>query len=345
MRQWVFPLSSGGGGAAPVSARREAGMDQAGPPFASVTIFGGATLDRIARSKYPPVMGASNPGTTRIVPGGVGFNVATVLARLGLPTRLVTAVGADDDGDTVLAAATAAGIEVDKAIVSRSAPTASYTATLDQDGNLVIGIADMTVCDEIAPAAVAPATDASRRGFWIVDANLPPATLAFLTAEARDARVPIAAMTVSPAKTTRLIPLLDRLTYLFTNRREAAALLDREPSQSSASVAALARELTGTRTTRVIVTNGSEPLAVASRAEARSHAALKATVKAVNGAGDSFAAGTIYGLSAGYSLNEAVRFGRAAAALTLEAGGIAEAAFTRDALAERLATHSQRTAS
>lgn len=320
-------------------------MNATGRPFQSVTVFGGANIDRIARSSQKPVMGASNPGTTRRALGGVGCNVATILARLGLNVRLVTAVGADPDGQSVLAAASAFGIAVDKVVVCETAATATYSATLDNAGNLVIGIADMIVCDEITPAAVAPATDASHRGFWVVDANLPSATLAFLVAEAEDARVPLAALTVSPSKATRLKPLLDSFTYLFTNRREALSLLGRDPQLTSASVSALARELSGTRSTRVVVTNGAAPLAEGNRGESRSHTALKAKVKAVNGAGDSFAAGTIYGLSAGHDLSDAIRFGRAAAALTLEAGGIAEANFDCDTLAERLTTHPARVAS
>lgn len=314
-------------------------------PFGTVTIFGGATIDRIARSRNKPVMGASNPGITRQMPGGVGFNVATILARLGLSVRMVTAIGADSDGEMIVAAARSAGVAVDHFVVSRRLATATYTVTLDETGNLIIGIADMAVCEDITAAAVAPATDASHRGFWVIDANLPPATLAFLATEAEDARVPLAALTVSPAKALRLKPLLDTIGYLFTNRREASAILDLDPEQTSVPVTQLARELTGTRAMQVVVTNGHDPLAAGSRGEVRSFAALKANVKAVNGAGDSFAAGTIYGLSAGHELNEAIRFGRAAAVLTLEAGGIREAVFTGDDLAERIASPSARAAS
>jgi sugar/nucleoside kinase (ribokinase family) len=320
-------------------------MDQIVRPFDTVTVFGGATLDRVARSAAAPIMGASNPGIVRRIPGGVGFNVATVLARLGMHTRLVTAVGADQDGESILAAATAAGIEANRAVVSEKSATAAYQATLDNDGNLIIGIADMEVCDEITPAAVAASMQGSGQDFWVVDANLPAATLAFLGAEAKDAKVPIAALTVSPAKAVRLQPILDSLTYLFTNRREAAALLGRDPEDPGIAVTALARELAGTRPTKVIVTNGNEPLAAASKGEVRSHASLRAVIKGVNGAGDSFAAGTIYGLAAGHALNDAIRFGRAAALLTLEAGGIAKAPFSADTLAERLAAGPARIAS
>jgi len=311
-------------------------MDKPANRFDSVTVFGGATLDRVARTDFPPVMAASNPGSVRRTPGGVGLNVASVLARLGVATRLVARVGADSDGEAVIAAARRAGIDPTALGVSQSAPTAGYHATLDDTGNLVIGVADMKVCDEITPAMLATLAIAKRANdLWVIEANLAAETLAFLAEEATAAGRPVAAMTVSPAKAVRLLPLLDRLTYLFANRREAATLLGYDPEERI-GVTELAAELAGPRATAVVVTNGAEPLAAATGGEVRSFAPLRATVTAVNGAGDSFAAGTIFGLANGMSLNDSVIFGLAAAALTLESGGVAAAPFGKDALAERI---------
>ncbi|HVZ14944.1 MAG TPA: PfkB family carbohydrate kinase, partial [Bauldia sp.] len=298
---------------------------------------GGVTLDRVARSAAEPVLGASNPGTVRRLPGGVGFNVATVLARLGFRTRMVSAVGDDADGAAVLAAAGEVGLDVSFVARLSGKDTASYHATFDDRGNLIIGIADMKICDAIAPADVVHAVETTPPGdFWVVDANLPEETLAFLASEAAAAKRPVAALTVSPAKAVRLEPILDLLTLLFTNRKEAATLLGFNPDDPSLAVPRLASELAGRRQTRVVVTNGSEPLAAAAGSEVRSYAPLRVAVTAVNGAGDSFAAGVILGLAEGHSLHDALRFGLAAAAMTLEAGSILAAPFSPDALAERI---------
>ena len=304
--------------------------------FDTVTVFGGATFDRIARTNFAPVMGASNPGSVLRRPGGVAFNVASVLARLGVATRLVARVGADSDGEAIIAAARQTGIDPTALGVSPSAPTAGYHATFDDTGNLVIGVADMKICDEITPALLGALAIARReRDFWVVDANLPPETIEFLAGEANAAGRPIAAMTVSPAKALRLLPVLDRLTYLFANRREAAALLGHHP-EDRVGVSDLAAELSGPRATMIVVTNGAEPLAAATRSEVRSFAPLRAAVVGVNGAGDSLAAGTIFGLAEAMTVNDSVRFGLAAAALALENGGIMAAPFSKDALAERM---------
>ncbi len=313
-------------------------MDEPLRHFDRVTVFGGATIDRIAQSFGQPVMGASNPGHARRQSGGVGFNVAVVLARLGITVRFVSRIGADPDGDLITAACVSAGVDTSEVSTSTDRPTAGYHAAFDNKGELIIGIADMEICSELTPAVVGPAAaEPSADDFWVVDANLPEETLAFLVEQAAATGTPVAALSVSPVKAMRLASLLDQLAVLFTNRREAAALLGMNPNLAGSTVA-LAEELSRSRRTRVVVTAGGEPMIAASGGETRSYLPLKTSVSAVNGAGNSFAAGTIAAMNEGRSLNDAIRFGLAAAALTIEHGSVAAAPFAPGVLTTRIAT-------
>jgi len=318
-------------------------MDQPIGPFDTITVFGGASVDRIARSDDGLVMGASNPGTVKRLPGGVGLNVATILARLGLTARLVGRIGTDADGDAIMMSAKAAGIDVSAVSKSPALPTAGYHATFDEAGNLVVGIADMAIYDEITPATLADVVAEQRHSdLWVIDANLPAETLAFIAEEATAAKRPLAALSVSPAKAVRLAPLLDQLSLLFANRREAAVLASHDPDEAGTTPARLAGELARPRLTRVVVTNGIDPLVAASGSDTRSYVVLRTTVKTVNGAGDSLAAGTIAGLAEGRTFGDAVRLGLAAAAITLESGGVALAKFTPTSLTERIGASPKR---
>ena len=87
-------------------------MDEHIGPFDSITVFGGATVDRIAVTAGPAVLGASNPGASRAAPGGVGLNVARNLGRLSHRVQLVTRIGDDAEGAAILAAAKAAGVDM-----------------------------------------------------------------------------------------------------------------------------------------------------------------------------------------------------------------------------------------
>lgn len=302
------------------------------PSPRSVTVFGGTTVDIIARTKAAPVMGASNPGSVRRLVGGVGFNVAMILSRLGLPTVMATAIGSDPEGEAVVMAARNAGMDADGFHRSKTSPTGTYLVTLDDAGGLILGVADMRITDEITPDLVMPFLgDKSVPAMRVADANLPPATLALIARRSAEQGVPLAALTVSPAKAMKFAPLLDQVTFLFTNRREASALLGRPP-ETPAPAAELAAALAANRATTVIVTDGAEPLAVAANGTVATFAPPPVAVRAVNGAGDSFAAGTIAALASGKPIAAAVGDGMAAAALTLTYGNVPAAPFAPGAL-------------
>ncbi|HET7717626.1 MAG TPA: PfkB family carbohydrate kinase [Bauldia sp.] len=275
-------------------------------------------MDHAAFTLGPPVIGASNPGTSRVSPGGVALNVARDLARLGRRVRLVTRVGADSDGEAIVAAAEADGIDASRISVSTTARTATYRASFDDAGGLIIGIADMAVMDEVTVAGASGAVaEAAEEETHVIDANLPAGTLAFLVDAAARRGRPVAAVSVSPAKAVRLAPLLGRLTLLFATRREAAAMLGRDddPALPTLSLATL---LAARGVAHVIVTNSGDPLAAATAGEAHLFAPFPAAVRSVNGAGDALAAGTLHGLAEGRSFFDAVLAGLAAAAITVE---------------------------
>ena len=187
--------------------RRVTHAPPTGNRFAAFAVFGGATLDHAAATLQSPVLGASNPGVARTSPGGVGLNVARDLARLGERVRLVSRIGDDADGAAVMAAIGADGIDTRGIATSADARTATYRAAFDDTGDLIIGIADMAVFDEIAPDTVASALDAAPAGeAFVVDANLPAATLAAIVARAANEGRDVAAIAVSPAKAVKLIP-------------------------------------------------------------------------------------------------------------------------------------------
>jgi pseudouridine kinase len=312
-------------------------MDRRINPFSSFTVFGGATMDHAAATFAAPMLGASNPGKARTSPGGVGLNVSRDLARLGRRVRLLTRVGNDADGAAIVAAARDDGVDVAGGGVASSARTASYRAAFDDEGGLIIGIADMAIFDEVTPETVreAVAAAAPDDGF-VIDANLPAATLGFIVDAAALAGRPVAAIAVSPAKAVKLAPLLGRLTLLFATRREASALLGRadDPALPTRELAAM---LAAGGTDHVVVTDSGDPLAATAGGEVHLFPPFPAQVRSVNGAGDALAAGTLHGLAAGRPFFDAVLSGLAAAAITVEEDGTVAAGLSADAIEARIA--------
>ena len=67
-------------------------------------------------------------------PGGSPANVALGLARLDVPTRLHTALGADEDGELIRRHLVASGVSI-TAASSTDGPTSKAVATLAEDGS------------------------------------------------------------------------------------------------------------------------------------------------------------------------------------------------------------------
>lgn len=114
----------------------------------SAVVIGGANVDIKSRlDASPVVLRTSNPGVTRLVADGVGRNVA---ANLGVATTLISAIGRDIFGERLIAETTACGVDMTY-VLRTEAATGSYTAVLDEDGELVVAVSAMHGMTELIP--------------------------------------------------------------------------------------------------------------------------------------------------------------------------------------------------
>jgi pseudouridine kinase len=292
---------------------------------APIACIGGAHLDRRALLRAPAVPGTSNPGTNYTDFGGVARNVAQNLARLGCSVMLCSRVGNDEAGRQVLRQP----LDTALVTVSDDRPTASYTAILEPTGELVIGLADMDVYDEMTPAVLAPALPTLRRaGVWFVDANLPGETILWLL---EVAKVPVAVDAVSVAKSRRLALLLSRIGYLFCNLAQAGAMIGQPFDHPDEA----ARGLSRCGVQCGVVSAGARGIAVFAGQGVAAMPALTAVPRDVTGAGDALVAGTLYGLAKGLDLGNSARLGLAAAAIAVESESSAAPCLTLEALHAR----------
>jgi pseudouridylate synthase len=244
-------------------------------------VVGGAVVDLLCRPApgTPLRLHTSNPGTVRQSFGGVGRNVAEVAARLvgssgsgtlsgALPPVLFTAIGPEPHGAALAAHNTAVGVATVNVAGDRgsggsgSAPgvrTSVYAATLDERGDLLAAVADMSGFDAITPAALglgdgsssaaaaggspsllallAPPPGGADPGavppLLVVDGNVPAATTAALAEAAAAATaagapvvwdVPVLYEPTSVAKCVRGLDSLHLLTAVKPNRHEVLAM-------------------------------------------------------------------------------------------------------------------------
>ncbi|MFD2610465.1 carbohydrate kinase [Deinococcus taklimakanensis] len=305
-----------------------------------VVVVGGANVDLKSRTSAPAQPGTSNPGVTEQSPGGVARNVAENLARLGVSVSLLTAVGRDALGEGLLAETEAAGVDVSASLRTAFAATGTYTAVLDDRGELVIAVSAMNVMEHLTRTALRERRAVLRGAAWVVvDGNLSADTLAAVLEQCAERNTPVIFEPVSVAKAGRLRPLLDAglAPYAVTpNVAELGALLGRAVPDSLPELEAAARELHAQGVALVWVRRGGQGSLLSGPDGVHDLPALSAEVVDVTGAGDAMLAAFLAALCEGLTPPEAARYGHAAAALTVESTLTALPNLTLDALRARL---------
>ncbi|HEU4964041.1 MAG TPA: carbohydrate kinase family protein [Bacilli bacterium] len=282
-----------------------------------VVCIGAAHVDRKAAAQSKVELHTSIPVSVHQSLGGVARNVAENLARLGCGVSLVSRLGNDQPGEWVRRHSTELGMNVSGLTVSDTRGTASYTALLDEQGEMVLGLADMEVYDEFTPALLPdlPA-ESLQHPVWFLDTNLPKETLEALLAQ-RSPEQLVFLDPVSNAKAKKLNGLLCHVDFFFPNRDEAQVLTG-VPIRLTADVQRAGEKLVSLGAKHVIITLGAQGVCVVSQDINRVFPALPAQVRDVTGAGDSLLAGFICGYLETRSIEEAVACGIATASLTVE---------------------------
>ena len=281
-------------------------------------VFGNAAIDEVFQVRTLPAPGESVLGRARHLGlGGKGANQAVALARTGVPTSLVAAVGRDWHGDAIRKALSEEPLE--QRLVERAdLPSDRSIIFAQEDGDNVIVTTNecaksLTMAEARAVLAQARPGDAV-----LLQGNLEYDVTAAL---ARECRGHGACLVLNPSPfDPALFDLLPLTDALFVNETEARGLtgLSRQDA-----VAALRRS--GVR--QVVLTLGAEGSLLGSGETVAHIPACPTDVVDVTGAGDCFE-GVAVGsaLLRGTELDEmALSHASRAAACTIGGLGAAQA--------------------
>lgn len=282
-----------------------------------VVVIGGANMDLHAQARADLVPGSSNPGSSQLSPGGVGRNVAEVIARLGTRCYLVSAVGDDPLGTELVAHTAEAGVDVSH-VRQRPVLTGTYAAILSPAGELVVAVADMAATELISPLAVEAAAGLIRESHLLVlDGNLLPATVEHAVAVARAAKVRVILDPVSVPKSERLRAVLGEGIDLITPNRAELSALTGLPTRNESQVEGAVARLRELGVGAVWVRLGRDGSLLVGRTGRWRFPSPDVDPIDVTGAGDAMLGAFCHALLRGDSRADAARYGHAAAALTV----------------------------
>lgn len=284
-----------------------------------IIAIGGANVDRKFHIEGQVQLGTSNPSNVTESVGGVARNIAENLGRLGNHVKLLTTIGTDHDAQLVEQASHAF---INFSLVDRlpnNHSTGSYTAVLDEYGELVVAMANMSIYEELTPELLnkheATIKNAS---CLIVDLNCPSETVLYLKNLAKLRGIPLVIVPVSAPKMVHMPSDLEGVEYFICNRDEAEIYL-KTSVQSHDEYRIAVRQLIEKGAKHVVLTLGEKGVVSGTEQGIRYFEAV--TVKEiidVTGAGDAFVSGLLHGVLNGENFDEAIHLGLVNASQTLQ---------------------------
>jgi len=299
----------------------------------SVVIFGSINMDLVVRTPRLPAPGETLTGHTFFTAsGGKGANQAVACARLGAHARMIGRVGDDVFGATLRDSLRAYGVDVSGVGASAGPSGVAAIAVDDAAENTIIVVAGAngTVgADDLAllEAALAGAT------VLLLQLEVP---IAVVIAAAQAARRRGVTVLLDPAPARELPAELYAATRIITpNESEAAALVgfavkDRQDAERAGQV------LLDRGVRAAVIKMGSQGAYWTDGARSGFAPALRVEPVDTVAAGDAFNGGLATALDAGLPLDQAIRWGMAAGALSVTKPGAQQSMPTREELEQML---------
>lgn len=278
-------------------------------------VVGGVNVDIGGASFGALVPADSNPGHVTVSLGGVGRNIAHNLALLGQEVKLLSAFGEDIHGQQVAASCQELGIDASHVLRVPGGTTSTYLYIADPQGEMVLAVSDMEICNQITPSYLASNLSTLQNAQVVVtDTNIPRESLVYL---AENCTAPLFCDPVSTKKAEKLLPILHRIHTLKPNRVEAE-LLSGVSITSRQEAEKAARVLLDKGVQRVFLSMGGQGIYAAQADEQLWVDVIPGKMVSTTGCGDSAAAALAWAYMEGLGLEEAARACVAAGSITME---------------------------
>ncbi|MCA0984260.1 ribokinase [Halobacillus yeomjeoni] len=269
-----------------------------------VTVVGSINMDLTVSTPVIPKQGETVLGDRfATYPGGKGANQAVAASRLGADVRLVGAVGEDAFGDELARHLESEGIGLSGLTKLPEVSTGTATIILcEQDNRIIVAPgANAEVTPEYVESMRALIKDSD---ILLVQLEIPIETIRKVAELAEEYQIPLV---VNPAPYHDLPKeVLEIATFLTPNESEAVLLNE---------------ALDADFQNKCVTTKGALGVEVTLNGEKVIVPGYRVPVEDTTGAGDTFNGALVTRIALGYSLEEAVQFSNAAAALSITKEG------------------------
>ncbi|MFM9328616.1 ribokinase [Paenibacillus mesotrionivorans] len=290
-----------------------------------IAVVGSINMDVVNRVERHPLPGETVSGLeTAYIPGGKGANQAVAAARAGAQVLMIGAVGQDPFGGPLVEALGKAGVNT-AGVLEKEGTSGMAFITVDAHGenNIILspGANGRLSAEDMEAGLIGAAGGSGGAGLGgvLLQNEIPWETTA---AAVRRARTYGAAVYLNPAPARKVEDeVLALVDVLVVNETEAAAISGLEVASREHAEAA-AEWLLGRGVGEVIVTLGAAGVVYASKEGERISApAFRVEAVDTTAAGDTFIGAYAAARDRGASVQEALRWANAAAAIAVTRPG------------------------
>lgn len=280
-----------------------------------VTIIGGSNVDIQGVPNNDMVMFDSNPGKVDISLGGVGRNICENISKLGVNTKLLSAIGNDVYGNKIIYECKRMNIDISDCYISDSSPTSMYLSILNNDNDMQLAISHMDIIEKINIDYIVSKHSSIKDSLAIViDTNLNSEVIDYITKTYTD--IPIFVDTVSTQKSLKIKNIIGRFHTIKPNKYEAEILSGIQINNED-DLKSCAKYFLNQGVKNVFITLGQDGVFCASEDETFHLPGIKVNAVSATGAGDAFISGLVYSYLNNLGLEDTARFSTASAILTL----------------------------
>lgn len=286
----------------------------------TILVVGSINMDMVTRSSRLPVPGETLLGDDfATVPGGKGANQAVAVARLGVRVQLVGRVGADGFGSELLASLRASDVGTEAVLVDRTVRSGVAAIAVDDRGEnqiIVVPGANGRINGNDVERTISLLTNATA---LMLQCEIPLSIVQRVAQATHERGIPVI---LDPAPVPSyfpddLYPLIDIIT---PNETEATQLVG-FPVNTPETAARAATILRQRGAKAIVIKLGSQGAFCATADDTFHVPSFPVTVVDTVAAGDAFNGALAVALTKGLSLQQAVRWGTAAGALSTTCAG------------------------
>ncbi len=294
-----------------------------------ITVIGSCAIDITVIADKRPIAGETILGKgLNMSPGGKGANQAVAAAKLGAEVTMIGCIGNDSYGDMIIDNLRSYGINTDYMVRREGESSGTAHITLAEGDNSIIVLlgANATVDRAVIDASWEAIENSD---LVMVQNETPIDTIEYLIERASESGVKVL---LNPAPAATLpASCIEKATYLTPNEHEFEVLCQSLPHTEEGEIFA---KLDG----KLLITQGSKGVAYCKEGKLELVPAYKViNVVDTTGAGDTFNSGLAVALVNQQSLEEAIRYGNAAAALSIQKLGAQGGMPTKEEVEEFLA--------